>query len=491
MLDKMFILNSETTFFFALLLFFLIGLFQKNKISYLSFVDFCFWNATLILLLTLSRLLQNNIFKIFVFNSLFFIDPLILSIELICLIFMLILIWGSYDYFRNAILPVYEFTCLVLFSLLGLFFLLKANDLFVLYLSIEVQSMALYILVVLRSNSNYAIEAGLKYYIFSVFLTLCLLFGISLLYSELGTITFNDLNLILAENFVTEFENRVKFGILFIVCGLLFKLAIFPFHGWIADIYLGANLACVGFLATIPKIIFLFTLIKIIFLFSFVKFELSLLLGILGSCSIIIGTIVGLYQVKILRVLAFSAMVNIGYIVLAISLQSIEGLIASIYSMVVYSLGILGIFLILMSYRSKDMWEIKFIVDLREILKVNKLIAFIFAMFIFSLAGLPPFAGFCGKFFIFLAMIKQGEYLYVVILFLFSILTAVYYLRLIRFLYFSNQFSLINMQNIKISAIVSFIIVIFFLINIFLFLFQAPLILVITNLIIENLFLDK
>jgi NADH-quinone oxidoreductase subunit N len=130
-------------------------------------------------------------------------------------------------------------------------------------------------------------------------------------------------------------------------------------------------------------------------------------------------------------------------------------------------------------------------VDLREILKVNKLIAFIFAMFIFSLAGLPPFAGFCGKFFIFLAMIKQGEYLYVVILFLFSILTAVYYLRLIRFLYFSNQFSLINMQNIKISAIVSFIIVIFFLINIFLFLFQAPLILVITNLIIENLFLDK
>jgi NADH-quinone oxidoreductase subunit N len=120
---------------------------------------------------------------------------------------------------------------LVLFSLLGLFFLLKANDLFILYLSIEVQSMALYILVALRSNSNYAIEAGLKYYIFSVFLTLCLLFGISLLYSELGTITFNDLNLILSENFVTEFENRVKFGILFIVCGLLFKLAIFPFHG--------------------------------------------------------------------------------------------------------------------------------------------------------------------------------------------------------------------------------------------------------------------
>jgi len=118
---------------------------------------------------------------------------------------------------------------------------------------------------------------------------------------------------------------------------------------------LGANLACVGFLATIPKIIFLITLIKIIFLFSFIKFELSLLLGILGSCSIIMGTIVGLYQVKILRVLAFSAMVNIGYIILAISLQSIEGIIASIYSMGIYSFGILGIFLILMSYRSKNM----------------------------------------------------------------------------------------------------------------------------------------
>jgi NADH-quinone oxidoreductase subunit N len=117
---------------------------------------------------------------------------------------------------------------------------------------------------------------------------------------------------------------------------------------------LGANLACISFLAIIPKIIFLITLIKIVFLFSFLKFELSLLLGILGSCSIIIGTIVGLYQIKILRVLAFSAMVNLGYIILAISLQSIEGIVASIYSMFIYSLGIVGIFLVLMSYRSKD-----------------------------------------------------------------------------------------------------------------------------------------
>jgi NADH-quinone oxidoreductase subunit N len=111
----------------------------------------------------------------------------------------------------------------------------------------------------------------------------------------------------------------------------------------------------VSFLATIPKIIFLITLIKLIFLFPFLKLELSVLLSVLGSCSIIIGSIIGLYQVKILRVLAFSAMVNIGYIILAISLQSIEGIVASIYSMFIYSLGILGIFFILMSYRSKDM----------------------------------------------------------------------------------------------------------------------------------------
>jgi NADH-quinone oxidoreductase subunit N len=130
-----------------------------------------------------------------------------------------------------VVLPVHEFICLALFSLLGLFFLLKANNLFILYLSIEVQSMALYTLVTLRSNSNYAIEAGLKYYIFSVFLTLCLLFGIGLIYSELGTIAFNDLNCLLSENFVIKVENRVKFGILFILGGILFKLAIFPFHG--------------------------------------------------------------------------------------------------------------------------------------------------------------------------------------------------------------------------------------------------------------------
>jgi NADH-quinone oxidoreductase subunit N len=114
------------------------------------------------------------------------------------------------------------------------------------------------------------------------------------------------------------------------------------------------NLACVGFLATIPKIIFLITLIKIILLFPFFKFELSLVLGILGSCSVIIGTIVGLYQIKLLRILAFSAMVNIGYVIVGISLQSIEGIVAGIYSMLIYSGLILGVFVILMSYRSKN-----------------------------------------------------------------------------------------------------------------------------------------
>ena len=301
----------------------------------------------------------------------------------------------------------------------------------------------------------------------------------------MGTLNFIDLALILSN---LDFECvLIKFGLLLISFGLLLKLAIFPFHGWIADVYLGTNLVSACFLAIIPKIIFFVAVVKILVLFSFFKSQLSLLFGILGVFSIIVGTVIGLYQIKLLRVLAFSAMVNMGYILVSISLQTIEGFVAGFYSILIYSFVMLGIFIILLLYRER----LKFIIDLVEIAKGSKLLAFIFVTLILSLAGVPPFAGFCGKFFIFLAIINQGEYFYAFLLFFTSIVTVVYYLRLIRFIYFSEHLTLINIQLNPISNWVAIPLILIFITNLLLFAFQAPLLLFLHNLIIDTFFLSK
>jgi NADH-quinone oxidoreductase subunit N len=144
--------------------------------------------------------------------------------------------------------------------------------------------------------------------------------------------------------------------------------------------------------------------LKIIFLFSFYKFTLGLVLGILGSITILFGTVVGLYQVKLLRILAFSSMVYMGQIIMAISTQSIDGVAAGCYLMLIYSIVNLCIFFIIMCFRTSAGWELKFIVDLAELIKSNKLLAVVLMTFMLSLAGVPPFAGFCGKLLLVLAL---------------------------------------------------------------------------------------
>jgi len=248
---------------------------------------------------------------------------------------------------------------------------------------------------------------------------------------------------------------------------------------------LGANLVSITFIAIVPKIVFITVLIKLIFIFAFFKFELTILLNSLGIISIVIGTLLGLYESKILRLIAFSSMVNIGHILIAISLDSIEGIVAGCYMMLIYSILILGIFIILMSYRSDGGWELKFITNLSEIVNGNSLMALTLALLVLSLAGIPPLAGFCGKFLFFTAILKQGEYFYAIILFFTNVVTAVYYLRTIRFIYFTSQKRIVNLNNLSTSRVVNFNLSLIFYFNILLFFFQAPLLLFLTNLILN------
>jgi len=469
-------------FIFGIIYYYFYKIFIYDKLQYLNTVKESLSFSIFLLTCTFLRIYPLYMVTLYVGNDAFFVNSFIWNIELFILIIVLGILLGSYDYFSNNKLPILDILPLILTGLLGLFLLLKSNNLIVLYFSIEIQSIVLYILIASKKFSLYTIEASLKYFIFSISLTLILLFGIALIYSELGTVDFIELNLIFAHPLESSFI--IKIGIYFILFGLLLKLAIFPFHGWIADIYLGANLVSITFTAIVPKIVFIAVLIKFFFLFSFFKFELTIVLNVLGIISILIGTLIGLYESKILRLIAFSSMVNIGHILISISLDSIEGIVAGCYMMLIYSVLTLGIFIILMSYRSHEGWELKFITNLVEMVNSNKLIALTFALLMLSLAGIPPLAGFCGKFLFFIAILKQGEYLYAIILSILNVITAIYYLRTIRFIYFTNQKQIVNFKNLPISIVTSFCLSLILFFNFLLFFFQAPLLLFLTNLIL-------
>ncbi len=476
----------EMFFFFGIIYLYFYKIFIYDKFQYLDTVKESLSFTIFLLTCTFLRIYPLYLVTLYIGNDAFFVNSFIWNVQLFILIIVLGILLGSYDYFSNNKLPILDILPLILIGLFGLFLVLKSNNLIVLYFSIEIQSIALYILIASKKFSLYTMEASLKYFIFSISLTLILLFGIGLIYSELGTLDFIELNLIFVNTF--EYSFITKIGIFFILFGLLLKLAIFPFHGWIADIYLGANLVSITFIAIVPKIVFIVVLIKLVFLISFLKFELTILLNVLGIISILIGTLIGLYESKILRLIAFSSMVNIGHILISISLYNIEGIVAGCYMMLIYSVLILGIFIILMSYRSYEGWELKFITNLVEMISGNKLMALTFALLMLSLAGIPPLAGFCGKFLFFTALLKQGEYLYAIILFTLNVITAIYYLRTIRFIYFTSQKQIVNFKNLPISRVTSFCLSLIFFFNFLLFFFQAPLLLFLTNLILINFY---
>jgi NADH-quinone oxidoreductase subunit N len=398
-----------------------------------------------------------NIFKIFLVLSSF------------------IVLIMSYKFLEYEKLDTWEYYTLVSLATLGLLLLLSSNDLISTYLALELMSLSLYVIATLRRNSEFSNEAGLKYFVLGAFSSGLILFGSSLLYGFTGSTSFEDIkqiiNLLQLTNFLDEEVSlALLIGLIFFGIGLLFKLAAAPFHMWCPDVYEGAPTSVTAFFAIVPK---LGVLVFFIHFFQDIAFEFfvywkSLLVF---SCilSIIVSSFAAINQKHIKRILAYSGIGHVGYILIGFIAGTIEGIEAIFIYTFIYMIMNISFFALLMSIYGQGKDErIRFLTDFKFLTKSNPVIAATFAMLVLSLAGVPPLAGFISKLYIFIAAVNVKLYFLAVIAIVTSCVGAYYYIRFIKVMYFEknmewNNQIIINKENSLIISYCTLYIMLFFI----------------------------
>ena len=367
-------------------------------------------------------------------------------------IFKFILLVGSlmifhYTYKHLKFLKILkiEYFTISLLGLIGTMIMISANSLLMLYLGIELLSLSLYALIGFNKKSSLSSEAAIKYYVLGAMSSGILLFGISLIYGFTGSITYDGI----ASQLININMNSVDyiaiiFGLIFITASLCFKFGAAPFHMWVPDIYQGSLISTTILLSTLPKIAVFIVFLKLYFIpFIILKEVWSDILIFVGMLSIVIGSLFALTQENIKRLLAYSAISNIGFIIVSLGLISIDGIHASLYYTVVYSLTALASFGII-THITSNSDGIEKITDLAGLSKTHPYFAFLILITMLSSAGIPPLIGFHAKLMVIKALIDSSYIILSVIVVIMTVVSAYYYLKVIKTIYFDNREDLIS-----------------------------------------------
>ena len=348
----------------------------------------------------------------------------------------------------NKIFYNSEYTVLILFAVVGMLVMLSANDFMTLYLGVELQSLCLYILASYDRDNTLSAEAGLKYFILGALSSGILLFGVSLIYGFSGTINFTQFSF-LYQHYPTD--NVIPIGILIgmmmIIVGLSFKIAAVPFHMWIPDVYQGSPLPVTAFFSIVPKIAALMILARLMLIhFDIWTDSWIQIISFLSASSMVVGAFGAIRQNNIKRLLAYSAIGHVGYMLIGIATQNELGLQDLILYTMVYGLLNAGIFALIMMVQNKRKEDYNLTI-LSGLAKTHPMIAAAIAMIMLSMAGIPPFAGFVVKFYIFIAAVKFDLYALAIVGLLTSVISSYYYLRVIKIMYFEDV--IVNNVNVK------------------------------------------
>jgi NADH-quinone oxidoreductase subunit N len=405
------------------------GVFKKNSEKLTHNLSISFLLITLVLLF-------NNSFdnSIKLFNGSYIIDYLssfMKSLTLIGGIFVLII---SSRYLKIFNIFQIEYPILILSSILGMMVMISSNDLIVFYLGLELQSLALYVLASFNRDHLKSSEAGLKYFVLSALSSGLLLYGCSLIYGFSVSTNFN---------FIAEAMNSnqygLTFGIVFILVGLAFKISAVPFHMWAPDVYEGSPTSVTLFFAIVPKIAALTVFIRFLYVpFLNVIDEWQPILIFLSIASMIFGAVAAIGQTNLKRLVAYSSIGHIGYVLAGLLVGTNEGIQSSIIYISIYIVMNLGLFSCLFMLKRNDEY-FESINDLSGISKNHPLLSLSLLIILFSLAGIPPLAGFFAKLYIFKAVIEQSMYFLAIVGLLSTVVAAFYYLRIIKIIYFDEE----------------------------------------------------
>ena len=398
------------------------------------------------------------------FNGMYVIDPISLfSKGLICIVFALALFYC--EQFLNLMrIPQSEVLLLSSFGLLGQFVMMSASHLLTIYLGIELLSLSLISLVALNRDSSASIEAAIKFFVLAALASGFLLYGISMIYGATGTFQLSEI----ADQILSDGANPiiVVFGLVFVVCGLAFKLGAVPFHMWVPDIYQGAALPSTLLIGSTPKVAAVLMTYRILFEGFYPLLEdWQEMFVILALLSIGLGNLVAILQKSFKRLMGYSTIGHVGFLVGAIASMNYEltdnpvlevsvvmGLFAYIFIYLLSFLGAIGCVLLL---AKEERISTDLISDLRFMIKANPLVAWCMVLFMLSMAGIPPTIGFYTKFAILESMVAADLVWLAVFAVLFSVVGAFYYLRIVKVILFDGMYVAESVEQVQVSFLSS------------------------------------
>ena len=398
--------------------------------------------TSLILILTIAIILNNSNSTEKIFLDSFIRDPFSNYFKILILISSLFILNSSKNFIKENRLDKFEYPIIILLSILGMFFMVSANDIILFYLGLELQSLSLYILASIDRDNLRSSESGIKYFVLSALSSGLLLYGCSLLYGFTGSTNFD----LIADQLSKENVGAV-FAMVFILVGLAFKVSAVPFHMWTPDVYEGAPTSITNYFAIVPKVAGLALLIKFMFIpFSNILIEWQTILIFISIASMILGAVAAIVQKNIKRLLAYSSIGHIGYALAGVATGAVSGYESSIIYISIYVVMNIGAFSCLYLLKKDGQYK-ENISDLSGISKKHPLLAISFLIILFSMAGIPPLAGFFAKFYVFTAVLEQKMYALAIIGLLTTVISAFYYLKIIKTIYFDD--SVITFESVK------------------------------------------
>ncbi len=340
----------------------------------------------------------------------------------------------SLGYLRSQSMELFEYPVLILFAAVGMLMMVSANDLIALYVGLELQSLSLYVVAAFKRDTVRSSEAGLKYFVLGALSSGMLLYGASLLYGFTGTTAFEGL----AQALVQDGEHPVAIliGMVFVMAGLAFKVSAVPFHMWTPDVYEGAPTPVTAFFAAAPKIAAVGMLLRVLTgPFQDLVGDWQQIVFALAVLSMALGAFAAIGQTNIKRLMAYSSIGHIGYALVGLAAGTEQGVRGVMVYMAIYMVMTVGAFGCILAMRQKGRM-VEGIYDLAGLSKTNPFLALCLAIFMFSMAGIPPLAGFFGKLYVFLAAIEARLFVLAVIGVITSVVGAYYYIRIVKVMYF-------------------------------------------------------
>jgi NADH-quinone oxidoreductase subunit N len=456
-MDQLNLIIPELFLTTSIMILLMIGVFYKNSFNLI------FKLSVIILLATFILLFNHSIdTSAKLFNNSYAIDYFSLFMKVLTLIACIFVMLSSFDYIKLIGINKMEYPILILSSTLGMMIMISSYDLIVFYMGLELQSLSLYVLASFNRDNHRSSEAGLKYFVLGALSSGLLLYGCSLIYGFSGSTNFD----LIAQN-MDHLNTGLIFGIVFILVGLAFKVSAVPFHMWAPDVYEGSPTSVTTFLAIVPKVAALTVFIRFLYVpFINVIVQWQMIIIFISLASMILGAVAAIGQTNIKRLMAYSSIGHMGYALAGLATGSNEGIQGTVIYLSIYLLMNLGIFSCIFMMRRKDIFY-EDIQDLSGLSKNHPIISFCLLALLFSLAGIPPLAGFFAKFYIFMAVIKAEMYTLAIMGLITTVISAFYYLRIIKIIYFDESKEMFEMdQNfgLRISLVLSTIIILVYFI---------------------------